>query len=101
MLRIESKTSSGTVVEIGFVIQTRLQNSVQLKDTVCFGVMQQPADGYGEVTAFKPAIAYQSAKDNFSKVRGKKIALTRFLERNGIERTARSEVWEAFNKKFK
>lgn len=101
MFRIISKVADGVTIDIGFVIQTRLQNSVQLKDTICFGVMQEPADSAVEVTAFRPAIAYQSAKDNFSKVTGKKIALARFLERNNIARPARAEAWEVFNKKFK
>ncbi len=101
MLRIESKITDGVVVDIGFAVQTRCQDNACLKDTICFGVMQEPADSAMEVTAFKPAIAYQSAKDNFNKVRGKKIALTRFLERNNIHRLARAEVWNVFNEKFK
>ncbi len=98
MLRIVSK--EGVTVDIGFTVQTRLQDNAQLKDTICFGVAQEPADSTVEVTIFQPAIAYQSAKDNFNKVTGKKIALTRFLERNNIGRPGRTEAWEVFNEKF-
>ena len=101
MLRIISKAVDGVLVDIDFAVQTRCQDKVCLKDTICFGVMQEPADSAMEVTMFHPAIAYQSAKDNFNKAKGKKIAFTRFLERNNIGRLARTEAWAAFNEKFK
>ena len=87
-----------TELEISFGVQKRIDNSKTVKDTICYGAIEVLLEDVEcRVTnVLVPAIAYQSIKDNYDKVKGQRLALDRFIRRNSLPHPLRPSIWKAF-----